>query len=179
MEISVNQASTQQGATTGTTVGSGLAGDLKQQASDIAEQAKAKAKETAHSGQTMAADQLEHLAQGVRRSADNFDDEQAWVRQGLSSAAASLERFSSTLRDRDLDELMHDAEDAARRHPVIFATACAVAGFALVRFLKSSGHADAGVGTSERKTYGRSSDYGMADASRANSGRSTDQAAGL
>jgi hypothetical protein len=179
MEISVNQASTQQESETGTTMGSNLAGDLKQQAGDIAEQAKAKAKETAHSGQTRAADQLEHLAQGVRRSADNFDDEQAWVRQGLSSAAASLERFSSTLRNRDLNELMHDAEDTARRHPVMFATACAVAGFALVRFLKSSGHADAGLGTSERETYGRSSDYGTSDAFRANSGRSTDQTAGI
>lgn len=179
MESSLDHTSTQQGSETGTTVGSGLAGDLKQQAGDIAEQAKAKAKETAHSGQTIAADQLEHLAQGVRRSADNFDDGQAWVRQGLSSAAASLERFSSTLRDRELTEIMHDAEDTARRHPVMFATACAVAGFALVRFLKSSGHADAGVGTSERRAYGRPSDYGTSDVSRASSGRSTDQAAGI
>lgn len=179
MEISVNQASTQEGSEPGTAVGSGLASDLKQQASGIAEQAKAKAKETAHSGQTMAADQLQHLAQGVRRSADNFDDEQAWLKDGLSSAAESLERFSSTLRDRDLTDLMHEAEDTARRHPVIFATACAVAGFALVRFFKSSGRSTNVRGPSERQRYGRQSDYGTANVSNASSGRSADQAAGI
>jgi hypothetical protein len=115
-----------------------LADDLKQQASGITEQAKAKAKEAAHSGQAVAADQLQHLAQGVRRSAENFDDEQAWVRQGLSTAAESLERFSSTLRERDLGDLMREAETVARRHPVAFSAVCAFAGFALMRFLKSS-----------------------------------------
>lgn len=163
MEISSSSSSTQQGEA-GSMAGSGLAGDLKQQAGDIAEQAKAKAKETAQSGQTIAADQLEHLAQGVRRSAENFDEEQAWVRQGLSSAATSLERFSSTLRDRDLTELVHDAEDTARRHPVMFATACAVAGFALVRFLKSSAHNEATTGAS----------HSSLNASRTTSGRVMD-----
>lgn len=160
METSLDQTSNSDGSQTGA-VGSGLAKDVRKQAGEIGEQAKAKAWEAAHSGQSAAADQLQHLAQGVRRSADNFDDEQAWVKQGLSTAADSLERFSSTLRDRDLGDLMSEAEGMARRHPVVFATACAVAGFALVRFLKSSGHHDAaysgGAGTGD---YGSRARYG-------------------
>jgi hypothetical protein len=160
METSLDQTSKSDGSQTGA-VGSELAKDLKQQAGEFTEQAKAKAWDAAHSGQSAAADQLQHLAQGVRRSADNFNDEQAWVKQGLSTAADSLERFSSTLRDRDLGDLMSEAEGAARRHPVVFATACAVAGFALVRFLKSSGRHEAayssGVG---RGDYGGRARYG-------------------
>jgi hypothetical protein len=138
METSLDQTSKTQATQGNAAVASDLASDLKHHAGEITEQAKAKAKDVAHSGQAAAADQLQHLAEGVRRSADNFDEEQAWIKQGLSTAAESLERFSSTLRDRDLGDLMHEAEDAARRHPVIFAAACAAAGFALVRFLKSS-----------------------------------------
>lgn len=182
MEISSNQTSTQRGAEGGTPVGSGLASDLRQQAGDITEQAKAKAKEAAHSGQTMAADQLQHLAQGVRRSVENFDDDQAWVKQGLGTAAESLERFSSTLRDRDLGDLMHEAEDAARRHPVVFATACAVAGFALVRFLKSSRRDGNGVGAQHAGVggYGRRSyDATVGGVAHASPSRGTDQAANI
>jgi hypothetical protein len=76
------------------------------------------------------------------------------VKQGLSTAADSLERFSSTLRDRDLGDLMSEAESAARRHPVVFATACAVAGFALVRFLKSSGPREGAYYGVDRGGYG-------------------------
>lgn len=133
-----HHSSNTEGPASEPTIGGGLTKDFKQQADEIAEQAKAKAKEVAQSGQTSAADQLDHLAEGVRRSAENFDDEQAWVRQGLSSAAERIERFSTTLRDRELGDLVQDAENAARRHPVVFAATCVVAGFALVRFLKSS-----------------------------------------
>ena len=180
MEISSNQSPTQQGSESGAPIGSGLANDLRNQAGEITEQAKVKAKEAAHSGQTMAADQLHHLAEGVRRSVDNFDEEQAWIKQGLSTAAESLDRFSATLRERDLEDLMHDAEDTARRHPVVFATACAVAGFALVRFLKSSqsdgaGSRDSGVaGYRRRSVYGERS--GMA---RTNASGSADNAANI
>jgi hypothetical protein len=179
METSLDQTSKPAGSQTDTTVGSGLATDLKQQAGEITEQAKAKAREAAHSGQSAAADQLEHLAQGVRRSAENFDDEQAWVKQGLSTAAESLERFSSTLRDRDLGDLMSEAEGVARRHPVVFAAACAFAGFALVRFLKSSGRHDeaySGAGIGE---YGSRARYGsMSGMERASTERMGERQAG-
>jgi hypothetical protein len=180
METSLDQTSNQGGSQTGTTVGGGLAKDVKQQASEITEQAKAKAREAAHSGQTAAADQLEHLALGVRRSAENFDDEQAWVKQGLSTAAESLERFSSTLRERDLGDLMHDAEDAARRHPVVFATACAFAGFALVRFLKSSRRDTSYAGGTSAGGYSTGSRYGsMSDMDRSGDRRTGDYAANI
>lgn len=117
-----------------------LASDIKQEATDIKEQAKVKAREAARSGQSVAADQLHQFAEGVRKSADSWDDSQyGWVRQGLSSTAESLDRFSSSLRERDIADLAGEMELAVRRHPALFIGACAVAGFALVRFLKSSG----------------------------------------
>lgn len=115
-------------------------GELKEQAGQIKDQAKSMAREAAHSGQTAAAEHLSQFAQGVRRSADSWDDGQhAWVKQSLATAADQIDQFSSTLRERDLSSLVDEAEMAARRHPALFALGCAVAGFALVRFLKSSG----------------------------------------
>lgn len=138
-----------------------------QQTSDLSKLAKAKAEEVAHSGQTLAADQLEHLAQGVRRSVDNFDEEQVWIKQGLSSAAQGIERWSSTLRNHDLSEIVYEAEDTARRHPVAFATACALAGFVLVRFLKSSRRDDDARGGDARIRAHQPDDYSSRAANRA------------
>jgi hypothetical protein len=151
------------------TVGSGIASDVKQQASEMTEQAKTMAREAAQSGQSLAAEQLNEFAEGVRRSAESWDDNQhVWVKQALTSAADGIERFSSTLKDRDLPSLLSDVEDTARRHPALFAAGCALAGFALVRFLKSSSrdtsYAGAGYGRGYRSN--RQQPDAMAGASR-------------
>lgn len=139
------------------TVGSGIASDVKQQAGEITEQTKTMAREAAQSGQSLAAEQLNEFAEGVRRSAESWDDNQhVWVKQALTSAADGIERFSSTLKDRDLPSLLSEVEDTARRHPALFAAGCALAGFALVRFLKSSSregsYADSGYGRDYRSS---------------------------
>jgi hypothetical protein len=146
METSMNSPSRADGPSTTETQGGSqdtgreLASDIKQHATDIKEEVKGKAREAARSGQSAAADQLHQLAEGVRRSADSWDNSQyGWLKQGLSSTAESLDRFSSTLRDRDIADLAGDMEVVVRRHPALFIGACAVAGFALARFLKSSG----------------------------------------
>jgi hypothetical protein len=178
METTPNQFSKPDGAPTGSQgsqAGSGIADDLKQQAGEITEQAKTMAREAAQSGQSLAADQLNEFADGVRRSADSWDDTQhVWVKQALTSAADGIERFSSTLKDRDLPSLLSEAEGAARRNPALFAAGCAVVGFALVRFLQSSSRRDrpyAGAGADSRRgsQSGRQPDA-MAGASRYSDG---------
>lgn len=179
METSSNQSSKPYGAPASSqgsqSAGGGIAGDLKQQAGEITEQAKTMAREAVQSGQSLAADQLIEFADGVRRSADSWDDTRhVWVKQALTSAADGIERFSSTLKDRDLPSLLSEAEDAARRHPAVFAAGCAVVGFALVRFLQSSGrdrsYAGAGAGSGRDSQSGGQPDA-MAGASRYSDGR--------
>src|SRR5688500_3227189 len=45
------------------------------------------------------------------------------------SAADTLQRFADSLRDRDLDGLLRDAESFARREPALFIGAAALVGF--------------------------------------------------
>jgi len=52
-----------------------------------------------------------------------------------------LERLSGTLRNKDLDGMVRDAESFARRQPLVFFGAAMAAGFLAVRFLKSSSEA--------------------------------------
>lgn len=186
METSSNQSSKQYGAPASSQgsqpVGTGIAGDLKQQAGEITEQAKTMAREAVQSGQSLAADQLNEFADGVRRSAESWDETQhVWVKQALTSAADGIERFSSTLKGRDLPSLLSEAEDAARRHPAVFAAGCAVVGFALVRFLQSSSRsrsAGAGAGSRSDSQSSRQAD-GMAGASRYSDGRQSGYSSSL
>jgi hypothetical protein len=143
METNSNQSSMPDGSPSGSSsnqgLGSGLTEDVKQQAGELTEQAKSMARDAVQSSQSLAAEQLNEFADGVRRSAESWDDNQhVWVKQALTSAADGIERFSSTLKERDLPSLLGDVENVARRNPALFAAGCAVVGFALVRFLKSS-----------------------------------------
>jgi hypothetical protein len=178
METTPSQSSKSYGAPTGSqgqAADTGSAGDLKQEASEITEQAKTMARDAAQSGQSLAAEQLNSFADGVRRSAESWDDSQhVWVKQALTSAADGIERFSSTLKDRDLPSLLHEAEDVARRNPALFAAGCAVVGFALVRFLQSSNRdrSYARTGAASRRDYQSSRQPdAMAGADRYSDGR--------
>ena len=52
-------------------------------------------------------------------------------------AADSLERASSSLREKDLGSMLRDAEEFGRSQPVAFFFAAAAAGFLAARFVKA------------------------------------------
>ncbi|MGH9904058.1 MAG: hypothetical protein ACRD8U_00580, partial [Pyrinomonadaceae bacterium] len=54
-------------------------------------------------------------------------------------AAEGLAGFSGSLRQRDVDSLLAQAQDFARRRPAVFLGGALATGFVLARFLKSSG----------------------------------------
>ena len=56
----------------------------------------------------------------------------------VEQANDGLRRMSDTLRGKDLDQIVRDAETFARQRPAAFIGAAAIAGFLAVRFLKSS-----------------------------------------
>jgi hypothetical protein len=64
--------------------------------------------------------------------------EQAPMSRMIESAADGLERFSGSLREKDLDGLVRDAESFARRQPIVFFGAAIAAGFLAVRFMKAT-----------------------------------------
>jgi hypothetical protein len=100
-------------------------------------------KETARSilgeQQKVAASGLGDFAGALRKVAREMGDgRQAPMSRMVESAADGLERFSGSLREKDLNGLMRDVEGFARRQPVAFFGAALAAGFFAMRFLKAS-----------------------------------------
>lgn len=95
-----------------------------------------------------ATDGLGLIAQAVRQTTGKLrEDQQDTIAQYVEKAADQIERLSNSLREKDVSELLQDAQRFARRQPALFIGGSFAAGLLAARFLKSS--------TDER----RSSDY--------------------
>lgn len=89
--------------------------------------------------QREAATGLGDMAGALRTAARDVEGrQQPTVAKLAQCAADGLERLSGTLRNKDLDGMVRDAEAYARRQPLVFFGAAVAAGFLAVRFLKSS-----------------------------------------
>jgi deferrochelatase/peroxidase EfeB len=79
------------------------------------------------------------LAHAVRQTTERLRDEQhGTIAEYAERAAEQLERFSDNLRQKDVSELLRDAQRFARRQPALFIGGSFVAGLLIARFLKSS-----------------------------------------
>jgi hypothetical protein len=82
---------------------------------------------------------LGSIATAVRQSSQPLrNNKQDVIAEYVEKAADQLEQFSTRLRDRDVNDLVNDAQQFARRRPALFVGAAFVAGVAAARFLKSS-----------------------------------------
>jgi ElaB/YqjD/DUF883 family membrane-anchored ribosome-binding protein len=82
---------------------------------------------------------LGNVADVVRQTGQQLRDEhQDAVAQIVERAADQLERFSNHLRERDIGELVGDAERLARQQPAIFIGSSFAAGLLAARFIKAS-----------------------------------------
>ena len=84
-----------------------------------------------------AAESLGSFAGALRKAAQDTGDESEGTARMAEWAADGLERVSSTLRSKDLNAMVRDAESFARSQPVTFFVAAAAAGFLASRFLKA------------------------------------------
>lgn len=84
------------------------------------------------------AEALKATAQDLERRPDAASGSAGFARQ----AAESMERFATTLQERDVNSLLGEATRLARRRPAAFIAGAVTAGFLLARFLKSSGERD-------------------------------------
>ena len=110
------------------TQSSGLAGKVKERATAQLSVQKERA-----------TDGLGSIAHAVRQTSERLrDDQQETMAQYVEQAAAQLERFSNSLREKDLSELLQDARQLARRQPALFVGGGFAVGLLAARFLKSS-----------------------------------------
>jgi hypothetical protein len=109
---------------------SGAVEPLKNRMHDIAEQQK-----------DAGADQISSIAEAVHDAAHELEGKLPAAAEYFHSAADRLEQASSDMRNRDVNDLLSACGDFARREPAAFLGGAMIAGFALTRFLKSSGKA--------------------------------------
>jgi ElaB/YqjD/DUF883 family membrane-anchored ribosome-binding protein len=122
--------------------------EVKEEAGIFAEKAGHGAKSAAKSGKDMAADAMKGLADAARQMAGKLDDGEldsgnAKAADYARRAADGMERFSASLKQKEIEEIADDARNAVRNNPAVAVGAAAIIGFALARFLKGSGGRDA------------------------------------
>lgn len=105
----------------------------------IASKAGEQLQSSVQSQKAAGADYLGNVAQSMRRAAREFESEVPMAASYILQAAAQVETVSSAVKDRDIGELIRNTQDFARRQPTAFLGLAVLAGFGVVRFLKSSG----------------------------------------
>jgi hypothetical protein len=89
-----------------------------------------------------ATDGLGTLAAAVRKTCQPLrESDQTTLASYVEQAADGIERFSSDLRQRDIGELVNEAQRFARRKPALFIGGAFAVGVLAARFLKSSAEA--------------------------------------
>lgn len=145
------------GAGTGTT-GSSASGkrtvdEAKQYAGKMAGRAKEQGRSMFDRQKDSAAKQMDSVVHAFRNTAGQLEGEgQSQTGRYVSMTADRLESFGRRLREKDMDSLVHDAENLSRRAPGAFFAGSLIAGFLFARFLKSSAehrHAEAEMASDE------------------------------
>jgi len=89
--------------------------------------------------QRFGADFIERFAGNIREAARVFDNDAPFAARGIDSAADYVEGAAGKVRDGSFGDLVEGATDFAKRQPTAFLGLSVLAGFAAVRFLKTSG----------------------------------------
>jgi hypothetical protein len=123
--------------------GQGTVEQVKEKAGEIAQRAQEQAKSTLNSQKTNAAQDLGTVAEVFRETGQQLREREHYamadtVAQYTEKLADQVDRFSQQLRDKDIDEIIYDVGNMARRQPAIFLGAAFAAGILLARFIKSS-----------------------------------------
>jgi hypothetical protein len=116
-------------------------------AKDVASQATDKLKQTVDGQKNAGAEYVGSLADTIRRAALEFDGDLPIAGTYIRKAAAQVEGVADTIRTGNFNGLVRDAQSFARRQPTAFLGMAVLAGFGVVRFLKSSAETSQGGGS--------------------------------
>lgn len=122
-----------------------VAAEVGQQAGAVVEEAKAELGKVADKAKSMAeqqkeamAGEIETVADAVSKVARELEASEAGVAGYARTLSDTVSRFSETVKNKDVDELLSMAEQFGRRQPAAFMGVAALAGFAASRFLVAS-----------------------------------------
>ena len=108
----------------------------------MASQATDKLKDAVDDHKSTGADYVGSLANTMRRAAREFDTDLPIAGTYIRKVASQVEGVSDTIRTGNLNDLVRNAQSFARRQPTAFLGIAVLAGFGVVRFLKSSAEGD-------------------------------------
>ena len=128
-----------------------VAEQVQQKAKELTSEAQEQAKSAVETRKEQAVEGLEGIAQAFRQTGETLrTTEQGTVADYSEQVANQIERLSSFLSERNVDQLLGDAESYARSRPEIFLGGAFALGLLVGRFIKSSG---------ERRGLARASSY--------------------
>lgn len=111
---------------------------LGTQAAEAVRSIKEGAADAAEEQKNKSAEQLAGVAGAVRSAADELEKQLPAAADYVHDAAARIDRVASSLRDRNLSDLLEDVRRLAHDQPLAFFGGALVAGFAISRFFKSA-----------------------------------------
>ena len=130
------------------------ASDFADAAKDVASQATDKLKSAVNERKSSGAEYVGTLADTMRRAAREFDTDLPIAGTYIRKAAEQVDGVSEGIRNGNLNDLVRSAQSFARRQPTAFLGIAVLAGFGVVRFLKSSAENGSQVATSASPSDG-------------------------
>ena len=145
--------------TLGSSSGMNQAGTSSGSSESIVGRVRDRATEQLNTQKNKATEGLGSVAHAVRDTTQRLRDENHdTVARFVEQAADQIERFSSGLKNKDVGELVNDAQRLARRQPALFVGGAFAVGLLSARFLKSSSPRD-----NDDSRYGYDRQYGATD----------------
>lgn len=140
-----------------------LTSTVKQQTRQAADEAADQARTMADARKEDVVYELEGVAHALRDVGDTLrDQDQGHLAKYSNEAADRIDRVQGYLSQRNVSELLTDAEDFGRRQPELFLGGAFTAGLLIGRFFKSSASGSRSRDDSDRRSRDYSSDrYGM------------------
>ena len=129
------------------------ASDFVDAAKDVASQATDKLKDAVSDRKVSGAEYVGTLADTMRRAAREFDTDLPIAGTYIRKAADQVDGVSEGIRNGNLNDLVRKAQSFARRQPTAFLGIAVLAGFGVVRFLKSSAENNSQVGSSTSSSH--------------------------
>lgn len=117
-----------------------LASQAKEETTKVASQAKDQVQGMVTQQKEKIVGQLGNLAGALREAGGKLDEKEGGMGRYAGRAAEQVDRVSNYLRDREIGDVIRDAETFARRRPDVFLGGTFLAGLLLARFFKASGN---------------------------------------
>ncbi len=117
---------------------SGVGNELLSDAKDVGSTAVNRLHSELDARKGDAATQAKSVSTAIEQAAGNLDpNAPGWLKSAFEQGAQQVQKFASSLDQKDSRQLVSDVSDFARNSPGTFLAGCAAAGFAAARIFRA------------------------------------------